>query len=362
MSATKSRFSRGGDEAEEMSKSSGGGGGRRRPEFFKLEPGAHDFLRYLMDQPQWYNSRMHTGVPTKAKPKDWPADSNWPSSMPATCRYDQAFAAVEEAGLPAIHTDCYICDSEMDNSYGKRSYPVARHWTLAVLRDEVIGTAEMAAAGKIQPDQVGTRVGFKDRLRQVEVPKKDDKGDFVKSADGSLVMESVTERAIVVVNQPMKNYFGGLNTMYSVYKTLCDRDYQVTRYGEGRDTDYRHVPLDTTPDLKPGTEKWKRYEQAIEEQGDAADIEAIIEERASDEYFALFFDPTKEAPSRSNGDGQKATGKQETPAQSQGQLNLTKPSAEPSEDMVASMRQRLSNPGGAPSETPAPQGAADFDS
>lgn len=342
--ATRSRFSRGGDEAEEMSKSTGGGGGRRRAEFLKLNEGESVVLRYLLDQRQWYNTLQHTGVPTKAKPSDWPAGSNWPQSMPAICRYDKAFAAYPEENLPAIHTDCYICDAKVVDSYGKIAKPKPRHWTLAVVREEVIGTQAMADAEQITPGQVGQRVGFKDRLREVEVPKKDDKGEFVKSPDGSLVMETVKERDIVVINQPMKNYFGGLNSLFSVYKTLCDRDYHVTRYNSGQDTDYRHVPLDRTEDLMPGTEKWKRYETAIEEMGDAASIEAMITERSSDEYYALFFDPNKQAPSRGNGSGNNSQQPAaEAPVQGGAPVaqQETKQAKEPSEDAVAQMRNRL---------------------
>ena len=370
--ATRSRFSRGGDEAEEMAKSTGGGGGRRRAAFLSLKEGESTVLRYLLDQPQWYNTMTHTGVPTKAKPKDWPADSNWPSGMPAVCRYDKAFAEDKAAGFPAIHTDCYICDAKVENSYGRVSKPQPRHWTLAVVREEVIGTQQMVDAGQIEPNQVGQRVGFKDRLREVEVPKKDDKGEFVKNPDGTLAMETVTERDIIVVNQPMKNYFGGLNTMYSVYKTVCDRDYHVTRYGSGTDTDYRHVPLDKTDDLMPGTEKWKRYTTAIEEMGEAADIEALITERASDEYYALFFDPNKQAPSRSATGDSAAPATSEAPVQGAAPVEQqAKASAEPSEDMVARMRSRLNSGATAASAAGVPEpdakpslakAPADFDS
>lgn len=349
MTSTKSRFGRGGQEAEEAAEAAaatGKGGGFRRTHYLpKMDKNDQIFLRYLTDSPEWYYVMSHASAPTKAKPDNWPSN-NWPESMSAICRYDKAFQADPGSGLEAVYHDCYICDAGLVNQWGRPCKATQRLYALAVRREPVLGTDEMVAQGLIQEHQVGKRVGFRDATREVEVPKRDEKGEVVKDSEGKVVLEKTTELDILVINQAMNNYFSSLQSAYNAYGTVCDRDYVVTRKGEGKDTDYPHVPLDKIDSHVPGSDSWKVYEEAVKEQGDSVDIEKILEERSSDDYFARFFDPNKEAPlpGNSNG-GDKPSGEQASSQSGQSPSLAKEPESNAgndiSQDKLREMRERI---------------------
>lgn len=339
-----SRFGRGGAQAieeEEAIRAMRGGGSFRKTHYLpKIGKGNHIYLRYLTDSPDWFYVQQHAGVKTKAAPSDWPQDRKFPESMPAICRYDKAFQADPEHGLEAVYADCAICDLEIESNYGRKATASTRVYALAILREEVLGTEEMVAAGQITPEMVGKRVGFKDATREVEVPKKDDKGETIKDAEGKAVLEKVVEPAIIVVNQAVGNYFAGLQSMYGMYGTVLDRDYAVQQHNEMKDVDYNHIPMDPIASLKPGTEGWGRYEKAIEEQGESVDIEALLMDRSSDEYYALFFDPRVSAPKREN-EGGNNTPQGGGQAQAPTAQQQTAPNGDVDQDKLAAMRARV---------------------
>lgn len=320
-------FRRGGEAArEEAAKSQGG---FARTNYLSIEDGQQEVVRYITDSPDWIFVDQHAGVPTKNKPKDH--EGNWPESMPAVCRYDAAFKGV--------HSDCYIDDAQIKNQWGRLCKPTVRVWALACLRQEVLWTEEDAANGDCEKDQVGRRRGFTDAMREID--ERNEKGE----ATGN----TIQERAIVVVNFAPSNYFNGLQSMYGIYGTVCDRDYVVKRTGKGKDADYDHIPLDPTPNLKPGTDRWDKYAQAVKEQN--LDLEAIVSEKASDEYYARFFDPNKEAPARG---GDKKSSKSDTPpapAESGGN--------DVDQDRLAAMRERVRGHGGDKAKATAAAGDID---
>lgn len=305
---TQPAFRRGGDEAQEEAKRQQGAR-FSRTNFLSIEDGEQAVLRYLTEKPDWIYVDQHASVPTKPKPADY--DGKWPESMPAVCRHDKAFASMYE--------DCYICDQMKDvtNQWGR---PVSgkgiRIWALAVLREEVIGSPETTD----DPEMYGKRLGFRDKTR--EVAEVDDEG---KPTD-----KTKEERALVVVNMAPSNYFNGLSATGSVYGTVRDRDYFVKRSGKGNDTAYTHIPLDKTESLQPGTEKWQRYEEAIAEQ--KLDLVQIVADRASDEYYARFFDRTKTAP---------ASGSKSANAAAQPAAPAQAPASDVDEDRLAAMRERV---------------------
>lgn len=307
MTAAAPAFRKGGEAAQEASKNSGGG--FRKTNFFGIEENEQAVLRYLTDKDDWIFVDQHAGAVTKPAPKDF--EGNWPKSMPAVCRHDEAFAGMFDG--------CYICDNKVQNTYGKVSKPTVRIWALACLREEVIGTKELVEQGVCTEDQIGKRIGFTDATRKV--PKFDDEG---KAIEG----EEVEERAIVVVNMAPNNYFNALTATGQVYGgTVCDRDYVVKRSGKGTDTEYSNVPLDATPNLKPGTESWKRYEKAIEEQG--LDLGTLVMDRASDEYYGRFWDPAYKDP---KGEPQASGKEADVPAKADDGVD---------EDRLAAMRERV---------------------
>jgi len=327
------KFGRGGAAAEEADEAVRKASGKKfhKVPFLSIDDGGYQILRYLTDSPDWLWVKQHTGVPTKNPPKDY--EGNWPESMPSTCRYDDAFAG--------IYSDCYICDAKLHNKWKRPCNPQVRIWAIAVLREEVKGTQEMADAGQIQPNQVGFVVGCRDVYREAPV----------LDADGKDTGEVKQELALVLVNNPVSNYFQGLQSAYGTYGTVCDRDYKVERKGSGKDTEYHNISLDKTPNLMPGTDKWQRYLDAIEEQ--KVDLEKIVSDKASDDYYARFFDPNKTPEPRQSDEADK------------GGASTAQQSAAPSNDVdpeqLAAMRERIKGGAQKAASPAASAPAPDFD-
>lgn len=274
-------FNRGGKRAEEEAK-------KRNVSFAKtpwlrLDDGDQVFLRLIDDSDDWIWVNQHEFIPTKGAPPDFKAEGGkkWPATMGAVCRHDDAFEG--------IYSDCYICD-HMVNKDGKRYRPALRLYARAVVREQVIGTQEMLESGKLSqyPDpakMVGRRVGFKDA--QVE--------EAILDKEGQPTGRTEMRRKVVVLRFGMKNFFGALQGLYDVYGRLTDKDLSVTRKGADTDTVYSIVPLEPTPGHDLADPELKaRYEEAAQAAG--ADLTKIISGQADDDYYARFFDKTKNFP------------------------------------------------------------------
>lgn len=260
-------FNRGIAAAEASSKPKSYG---PRLEFFNLKDGESMGLRFLTDGHDFITVDMHQSVPTQNPPANY--TGSWPQSMPAVCRNDSAFT---RAGM---HGDCYICANadNLKDAWGNTPKPKSRIWALAVVRDKVIGDGSEDLGG---PSMVGKPIGFTDSLREVEVYGPDNK------PTGEIRLEP----RIVIINQALRTFFQNLNAMYQEVGTVLDRDYIVRRNGAGTDTSYTFIPQ-TESKLKPGSEGWARYENALRDQN--LDLEVIVASRANDEYYGRFFDPT----------------------------------------------------------------------
>lgn len=273
-------FNRGGKAAEQEAAQ------RRtfnRVEYFKLEKsGDSTVLRFIDDSDRWIYIGQHSFVDTKGRPADMKADEKWPDKMGAVCRGDKAFQ--DPDGTPYYPDGCYICD-HMTKPDGKKYWPQTRLWARAVLREPVLATAEHVKSGEFGDVVEGQRLGYRDAEHEI----KDEKSGEVRRV-----------KKIVVVNMGVKNFFGAMQGYYDVYGTALDRDYHITRSGSGTDTDYKIVPLDPIPghNLK-SAELYKKYQQhAIDANISDDDLEKAIVELSSDDFYARFFDPTKQAPAR----------------------------------------------------------------
>lgn len=320
-------FGKGGEQAAIISESQGGSK-FARVNYFKLADKEQGVFRFITDSPDWIFVKQHPSVPTKNKPSDWPDKAKWPEGMPAVCRHDQAFVG--------MYSDCYVCDTPVMNPRDttKPLKPALRVWALAVEREAVMGDGTDAMGGA---DKKGKLLGYRDATEEVEV--KD--GDSTKK---------VKQKKIVIVNMGMKNFFGALQGIFGIYGTVCDRDYAIKRSGEGLDTDYTIVPLDKTVGHEPGSESWDRLLKAVEEQ--SIDLEAIVAEKASDDYFARFFDPSKtSAPMKGKEEGgSAAAATTSTPPPSDNGGGVV------DDDRLRAMRERVR--GGASTEAPASEAAA----
>jgi hypothetical protein len=297
-------FRRGAEAAQAASK----GGAFARTEFFKLEDKGKVFVRFLTDADEWITVDQHQMVPTKPKPDD---AEKWPEKMGAVCRKDEAFEG--------LYPDCYICDHIVDGKKVKR--PSGRTWALACIREEV------REDGKI--------VGYRDKIRTVNRPKKDGK-------EGET--EEVKEKDIVVVNMAWKNFFSIMKGFAEFYGTVLDRDYLITRSGDDQGTTYSIIPMDPIVVDDEGTVLDLRNPQFQDRYATDLVLGDVVAERADDEFYARFFDPrytaTKEGKVEPTGKGPEAP----------------KPENDVSEDQLAAMAERVkgygqAEPNGGATET-----------
>jgi hypothetical protein len=251
------------------------------------EPGSSCIIRFVVDEPDWIEVMQHTFVPTKNPPSDKPADANWPERNGAVCR------KTTRSNGTAFHTDCYICD-HMKQKSGKPYSRGLRMWAIAVVRKEVLGTDEMVAEGKIEPHQIGQRVGIVDDLVEVDEVK-----------DGAATGKKIFKKHYVVVNMALKNFFSEFVQYAKYYGTALDRDYIINRQGEGTDSVYRSVPLDViqrpTRDeqgnitgMEPFDLRNPKFAEMYSDHG--IKLGDMIKHRMSDEYYARYFDSRTNVP------------------------------------------------------------------
>lgn len=271
-------------------------------EYFKLSDGGSMVLRFLDDYKEWYVTSQHSFVPTKGAPAGVTDDqrAKWPKTMGAICRRDPSFE----------YDDCFICD-HMEKPDGKKYWPSNKLWARAVVREAFRGTQEMADDGLIPQKKVGRVAGYIDAEEEVELT----------DADGKVTGEKAMRKKVVLINAGMKNFFGALQGFGQIYETVLDRDYSITRKGDGLDTDYSIVSLEPDPTFDLTDPKIRaEYEAYAKDAGlSIEDLEKLLSERASDEFYAKFFDTTKTVETKSKKDkGEKASDEpQGAPAEQQ---------------------------------------------
>ena len=253
----------------------------------------------------------------------------WPEKMGSVCRKDVAFDYKGPDGKP----ECFVCDRIVDGKKVKK--PSARNWALACLREEV--------------RENGQVVGFRDMTREVKITR-----------DGK--EETITEKKIVVVNMGYKNFFSILQGFAGRYGTLLDRDYYIKREGSDTDTIYVIVPND--PIVIDGEVFDLREKKFMDRYKHDLNLEEIISERASDEFYAKFFDTRYTVVEEKDGDkhvGYKVVPVDGAEAQAAAEANPA-PAAESGVDpeRMKSLADRVKKYGGdSPAETPAEAPAAE---
>ncbi|MGW7100356.1 hypothetical protein [Streptomyces sp. NPDC054838] len=319
MTANTMTFRRGGSAAEEAEKeANANSGGRRSADYFSLKNDTDSTaIRLLTDHDDWIWVEQHSFVPTKAAPQ---GAENWPKSMTAVCRKDDAFAG--------HYSDCYICDKKIKNNFDKVASSRIRIWALAVEREIVKGDGSEALGG---PAMKGIVVGVRDKVEEIDELDADGKPTGVK----------LRYPRIIIVNQPIKGFFGNLKALHGLYGTVCDRDFSITRDGTGTDTNYKIVPIDPVPDIKPGTPAWDKYLQAAQER--EISLEAIVADKASDAYYARFFDPSKQVDKDGNVTAASSSG---------GPMNLPAAAPASAQGLPQDLRDRIRNLGSPASDTP----------
>lgn len=246
--------------------------------------GESTIVRLVQDEPEWIEVKQHGFVKTKPAPADKPADKKWPATMGAVCRY--TLVSDGNGGTKRWYEDCVIDDKHLAQAtsakgalYDKK--PGTRLWAVAVEREPILGTQEMADAGEIESFEVGSPVGYKD----VEVERTDKDGN------------TVIDKRWLVLNFATENFFDKLLGNYNVYKTVLDRDYQITRKGSGTDTSYDIVALEPQMvDLGGKTVKFDlRRSEFAEQYQPPFDLAEIVAEQASDDHYNWFFNDDVES-------------------------------------------------------------------
>lgn len=305
-------------------------------------------FRFLMDDQQFLRTQQHAFVTTKNAPADKPADVKWPEKMGAVCRYTKRADKVT-----TWYNDCYICDHMLKDD-GKKYFASPRVWALLAVRKEVLGTQDLVDAGKIPADRIGMRVGIIDDIVEV-----DEIGQ-----DGKPTGNKVKRKHFVIANMGIKNFFAQFVSFYQTHGTLLDRDYKITRRGEGTESDYHAVALD--PLMRGGELFDLRVPKFMavydDEKYNINRVRAIAREQASDEYYGRFFDrriTTKYSDRDDSTDAASAGG----PAEGS---SVSEPTDQGTKDRLAAMRNKVmgdnpvqtsEQPAQAPAETPATEAA-----
>lgn len=261
-------------------------------------------LRFVHDGHEWYFSQTHFEATKPADPSwDEEAKKRWPSRMPATCRHDKNIG--EE--------DCYWCDAahtfvpNPDTKDYKRAeqrgkyFPRLKYIIPAVVRIPIKVTQEMIDSGEVPPTKMirgeehsmlNMVIGYEDEL--VEVDEKD--------ADGKSTGNKIMRPRVILCNQSHENFVAGLQADWESAcadggsGTILDRDYRCKRTGEGFQVKYALSAMPITPNHDLSDPETKaRY--------DFIDIEKMIVEQASDEYYAKFFDRRVARPGEEKQDG-----------------------------------------------------------
>ena len=133
-----SKFAQGTDKMQNASK----GASFQRTNFFKLEDGEEEIVRFLTDanpSPQaphlvaWITVQQHNSVPTRPKP-DWVKEgANWPVAWGTVCRNTKAEGVKGSPPLWSLldddHEGCYVCDNVRTKD-GKVPRSSGRGWAV----------------------------------------------------------------------------------------------------------------------------------------------------------------------------------------------------------------------------------------
>lgn len=257
------KFRTGAEEAKKGSQR----GAFARTNWFSLDgdAGESTILRFIDDADAWITVDQHNFVSVKPAPEGY--EGNWPDKMGAICRNTKL-----DDGTPLYDDECYLCDVEPPKRREKKGgdlkvvKPSSRTWARAIVREEV-------------RDDNGDVLGYRDATEEIQ-PTDD---------DGNPKGDPIVQPKVVVVNQGYKNFFAILQGYAGRFGTILDRDIYIKREGSGPDdTVYQMVPLDplylddNVYDLRD-PELRKPYEEIL-------DLEEVILERASEQFYARFFD------------------------------------------------------------------------
>lgn len=276
---------------ESAKEASSRGPSSRMVDFLRMQDGDLLFCRFLTDAHEIMDAMCHTMYPTKPKPEGY--EGNWPSSISAVCRNTRM-----GDDQPMFPDGCYCCEHpRMDD--GKPRAAVSRTYGLIVVREEVMsdGSEKFTIPGSNPPRIIpkGQRAGFRDKKRDYQA------FDFnTNQAVGSV--EMVPD--VLLCEMGFKNFWSDIEGIAQLYGTLANQEMTIRRTGKGmNDTEYHILPLgpsnydlrDPAALAKYGIEVlgYDDMGRPIKKFPVHYSMAHMIYNRASDDYYARWIDPTK---------------------------------------------------------------------
>lgn len=226
----------------------------------RIEDGKTVYIRFVSTRTLTFG--VHGGIPTKKQPKEVKGDK-WPKMMWGICQNDKPFRIRDEHhnitdAFEEGYGDCYIHNTQRgvkDKFGGDKSQPRVQTFGLVALREPV------------RDPSSGAITGFKDVTEEF------------KDADGT----AHRIPKIVMVQQAYSNFWSPLkSSMFVGPASLCGWDFAVSR----KENDYT-FGANATPDFQPGTDGWKRYEEALALLD--FDLATQLVEWSSPDWYARWF-------------------------------------------------------------------------
>lgn len=276
-------LTKGAEQAEKISDENKASGAFRLSQFVMKDGDAPAAMHFITEQTEIVTLDVHQFIPTKPKPEGWPGDK-YPKSMWAVCQLDRAFRLRGPDGelldgYEEGYGNCHIHNvmaGKKDPTYGgDLAKPASQVYGLAVMRKPLNDPVS------------GNVIGFQDEM--------------VEFKDAAGTTYQVPK--IVIVSQKYSNFWHPIKaTAYLPPHTILDKDFIVSRKGN----EYNIVPAIQTPDLKPGTPAWAKYEEALKLTGFSL-ADYLIEHSTPDHYARFFI----EGATPSGGYSRKGAGEEE---------------------------------------------------
>ena len=228
---------------------------------WSIKDGETSYLRLISEDT--ISVGTHRFIPTKPQPEDckW---TKWPGAMWAICARDSAFRIVVDGEATDAFEDgygqCYIHDKWGGVRGGKFNKDQG-------VPDEI--TYGLAVVRKVVPDLATGRIaGFTDETFEHRLP------------DGQIVKLP----RLVIVAQKFSQFWNPVRAgAYMPPYSICDKDWIVDRKGN----DLMVTGGTPTPELKPGTPLWARYDKAITILD--ASLDKYVLDHSNHDHYARFF-------------------------------------------------------------------------
>lgn len=294
-------FKRGLTHAQEQAEKAKPKGDEDKPQYLTLKDGEFELVRLLHDGDAWYSYMQHGYLPLREPSADWPDRVQKfyrEKTMGATCQRDEniggdyCFACDD---LHMITPNPRTAKAKRASNRG-RYFPQQRYLIPVLIRREIVATQEMIDSGEVPATLTRNGREVPSLNRPIAVVDQTEERDEIGD-DGEKTGRRVQVPMIRLVEHPYDTSIAALTAEYldSEDRTVLDRDFKLTRQGEMLETKYLWTSR------KPIQYRNEQGEELIWDLGDKdlfapyeryiPDIEKIITERATPEYYAKFFDP-----------------------------------------------------------------------